>query len=134
MVKSVTANALDRALDYIAARADLMTLCAGAPTTSGEAVALVSQGGKALASIVLTEGTSGGIFSVTDGIFSGRRINVAAQAAVPISEAGTIDHIALVDTDNSELLVVTPLTEEQVVTSGAIISVKAFGSEIAAPA
>ena len=133
MVKSLSQNAMDAALRYTADRADLLTLCAGAPVDAAEAVSLVSVGGKVLASTVLTEGVGGGDFSLSVGLSSGRRITVAAQSAVLVSESGTADHLALVDTSNAELLWVTPLTETQAVASGEVIAVKAFGGEIADP-
>lgn len=133
MAKSLTSGALDSALSYIATRADLMTLCAGAPADAAEASALVSAGGKSLASMVLAEGAGGGDFSLAEGLMSGRRLIVGTQSAVPVTETGTVDHVALVDTDSGELLIVTPVTEVQPVTSGEIISVRAFGAEIADP-
>lgn len=133
MAKSLTANALDAALEYIAARGDLMTLCAGAPEDAADAVALGSSGGKALGSITLTTGVGNGDFTLDDGLSSGRRLIVAAQSAVPIGESGTADHLAIVDTASSELLMVTTLTETQSVSAGEVISVKAFGGEIPQP-
>lgn len=133
MVKSLSTNALDAALEYIASRANLMTLCAGAPTDAAEASSLVGAGGNALATLVLTDGGSNG-FTLGDGVVSGRRVVVSAKAVVPIAETGIVDHVALVDTSAGELLVVTELTETQNVTAGEIISVKAFGGEIQAPA
>lgn len=132
MVKSLSRNALDAALDYIATRADLMALCAGAPADAADASSLVGAGGKALATIILTDGGSNG-FTLGDGLISGRRVVVSAKTAVPIAEAGVVDHLALIDTSAAELLVVTELTETQNVTAGEIISVKAFGGEIQAP-
>ena len=134
MVKSLISNAVDAALDYIAARADLISLCAGAPTVVSEATTLASGGGKMLASVNVTEGIGNGDFSITTGTVSGRRLAVAAQNAVPISETGTVDHVALVDSSGGELLIVTPLTEVQAVTAGEILSIKAFGAEIRSPA
>lgn len=133
MAKSLTSNALDAALSYVAARGDLMTLCAGAPADAAEAMSLVSAGGKALGSVSLAEGIGGGDFSIADGLVSGRRLVVGTQSAVALSETGTVDHIALVDTEFAELLIVTPVTEVQPVTSGEIISVRAFGGEIGTP-
>ena len=134
MVKSLSTNALDAALDYIATRADLMTLCAGAPADAGEAAGLVGAGGKALATVALTEGAGGADFAIGDAQTNGRRLTIAAQSAVPVAEAGTIDHVALIDTTGGELLAVADLTEVQAVSAGEIISVKAFGGEILAPA
>ncbi len=133
MAKSLTANALDAALSYIAARADLLTLCVGAPADATEATALVSASGKAVASLTLTEGIGGGDFSLTDGPVSGRRLVLGTQIGVPISETGTADHVALVDTGASELLLLTELTQPQPVTSGEILTVRAFGGEIGIP-
>lgn len=134
MVKSLTSTAMDAALDYVATRADQISLCSGAPTTVAEAMMLASGGGKSLASVNVTEGVGNGDFSITTGTISGRRLAVAAQSAVPISETGTVDHIALVDSTGGELLVVTQLTEAQAVTAGEVLSIKAFGAEVRDPA
>ena len=74
-----------------------------------------------------------GDFSLISGAVSGRRLSVATQTAVAIAETGSVDHVALVDSGESELLLVAPLTEEQAVTAGEIVTVKAFGAEIADP-
>ena len=133
MVKSLSANALDAAWEYVAARANLLSLCAGAPADAAEASGLVSAGGKSLATTTLTEGAGGADFSVSQGLTSGRRLVVTAQTAVPVAETGTVDHVALIDTSAGELLAVTELTETEAVTSGDVISVKAFGGEIRDP-
>jgi hypothetical protein len=134
MVKSLSTNALDAALDYVAARADLMSLCAGAPADAGEAIGLASAGGKALATVALVQGAGSADFSIGNAQTAGRRLTIAAQSAVPVMEAGTVDHVALIDTAGGELLAVTELTEVQAVGAGEVISVKAFGGEILAPA
>ncbi len=133
MVKSMSRFAMDAALDYIAARADLMALCAGAPDDAAEAAGFVSNGGKALAVVALTEGAGGVDFSLGQGLISGRRVVVSAQTAVPVADTGTADHIALVDTTAGELLAVTELTETEHISAGEVISVKAFGGEIRDP-
>jgi len=133
MGKAISTNALDAALDYIANRAVLMALCAGAPVTAGDASTLVSGGGNMLASLALTPGSGGDDFALAPGTVAGRRLVVSAQAAVAIVEAGVIDHLALVDTQGGELLVLTELTETQIVSAGEIISVKSFGGEIVPP-
>ena len=133
MTKYLSPNALDASLDYIAARADLMTLCAGAPDTVADAIGLAGAGGSALASIALSEGPAGPAFSVGEASSPGRRVAVATQSAVPVAVDGTADHVALIDTANGELLVVTEMASPQSVTAGQILSVKAFGNEILLP-
>ncbi len=133
MGKAISLNALDAALDYVADRADLMALCAGAPASAADASTLVSGGGNMLASHVLSSGAGGDDFALADGTAGGRRLVVSAQSAVAIVEAGVIDHLALVDSAAGELLALAELTEAHTVDVGEIVSVKSFGGEIVPP-
>lgn len=133
MVKTLSSGAMDAALDYIAARADLLALCIGAPNDATEASGFVSNGGMALATLALTPGAGGGDFTIGQGQVSGRRLVLSAQSAVPVADTGTADHVALVDTTSGELLAVTELTETENIAAGEVVSVKAFGGEIRDP-
>ena len=133
MTKTVTDAALDAAFAHIADRADLLTLCAGAPTDYFQAANLPSNGGKMLASAALTEGVGGGDFTTAAGDVSGRRLAVVAQSQLVAAEAGTADHVALVDQNDGTLIVLTELTEPVALTPGKIVALKSFAAEITAP-
>ena len=133
MTKIVSVTALDAAFDEIASRADLLTLCVGTPVNHFEAVNPPSSGGKMIASAALTAGVGGGDFTTADGIVSGRRLIVGAQAQLIAAEAGTADHVALVDQTAGELTLMTELTEPVALTPGKIVALKSFSAEVAAP-
>lgn len=134
MTKTVLDAALDAALDYIASRADLLTLCVGAPASYFEATTLTSSGGKMVTSSPLIEGSGGGDFAIEAGVPTGRRLTVAARAPLDAQVAGTVDHVALVDQDNGVLLTVTELSEPVAMVPGDVVAMKSFSQEIAAPA
>ncbi len=133
MTKSFSVGALDAALDYVASRSDLLSVCAGAPDNLADATTLLSAGGKMLASVPLTEGFDGEDFALAPGLVSGRRLIVAAQTDLLIGDSGTADHVALIDSGGGELLSVTSLTSAQPVTAGTIVSLKSFSEELRSP-
>lgn len=134
MTKTVLDAALDQAFDYISDRADLLTLTEGAPTNSFQAGTLKTNGGLAVATTSLTEGAGSDDFSVADGVFSGRRLVVAAQSPLTAEDSGTVDHLCLVDQSGGVLLMVTELTEPVALTPGSVIGVRSFAQEIGDPA
>lgn len=133
MTKSLANAAFDAAFEYVASRADLLTLCEGAPVNFFEAATLKSSGGKMVASQALTEGLGGGDFAVADGTGSGRRLTVAARALVDASVTGVVDHLAIVDQDSGTLLVVTELTESLAMNPGELVGIRSFSQEISDP-
>lgn len=133
MTKTILDAALDAALDYIASRGDLLTLCVGAPTSFAGATTLSNSGGQMVASSALTEGVGGGDFSLSEGTPSGRRLTVAARVLVEAQVAGTVDHLAIVDQNSSVLLSVTELTQPVAMMTGETVGIKSFSQEIAAP-
>lgn len=133
MTKTVLDAALDAALDYIASRADLLTLCVAVPGTYADATTLTTNGGLMVARSALTEGTGGGDFSLGDGTGSGRRLSVAARALVAAEATGTANHLALVDQGSGTLMAVTELTEPVAMTIGTRVGIRSFGAEIADP-
>lgn len=133
MTKTVLDAALDATFEYIASRGDLLTLCAGAPTSFFEATTLTTSSGRMVASSTLIEGIGGGDFSLASGTISGRRLTVAARALVDAQVTGTVDHLAIVDQDTGALLTVTELTEPVAMTPGDVVGIKSFSQEIAAP-
>jgi len=107
--KSTANSVLDAALDHTRQNADRLCLCEGAPANLSDATTLKSSGGNALAVITISNTNFG---SSADGDVSGRKMAFNQLTGNTISEAGTVDHIALVD-NGTEVLHVTPEDEER---------------------
>ncbi len=112
MPRAVHDDVLDAALEHIRSNCDLVTFCAGQPTTYAQATDPPSSGGKRLANHAVTSGD----FSIGDGSTGGRSLTMAEQLD-SVDEAGTGDHIAFVDTGAAKILYVTT-TSEQPVSAG----------------
>lgn len=102
---------LDAALDWFGASTK-MTVCSAQPTTYAEATSDYM-----LAEIVIDSGD----FAKADGDTSGRKVTVAQQADVTVTNTGDATHVALVSTADSVLRYVTTcdtvtLTAESTVT------------------
>lgn len=121
MAKSVHNDILDGAFDVLD-QADLMTVCAGQPTTRTEAITTFK-----LADIAMTPNTD---FTKADGDVSGRKVTVAAKSGVTVDTTGTADHVALVD--GTRLLYVTTCTS-QGLTAANTVNFPAWKVEIADP-
>lgn len=121
MAKSVHSDVLDGAFDVLD-QANIMTVCAGQPTTRTEAITTFK-----LADVAMTPDTD---FTKANGDTSGRKVTVAAKSAVPVDTSGTGDHVALCD--GSRLLYVTTCTS-QALTAGNTCNFPAWKAEIAAP-
>jgi hypothetical protein len=121
LAKSVHDDVLDGAWDVLD-QADIMTVCAGQPTTRTEAITT-----NKLADVAMTPNTD---YTKANGDTSGRKVTVAAKSAVPVDTSGTADHIALCD--GTRLLYVTQCTS-QVLTSGNTTNIPAWKAEIADP-
>jgi hypothetical protein len=122
MAKWVADGVLDGALAVIAG-ANRMLALAGQPESYTAAEA------GALARVAM----SGGDFAVGAGEVSGRRVTVAAKAGVPVSAAGTADHVALVDVAGARILYVTTCPA-QALANGGSVSFDGWSIEIGAPA
>lgn len=121
MAKLVHDDVLDSAWDVLD-QADLMTVCAGQPTTRTEAITTFK-----LADVAMTPNTD---FTKANGDTSGRKVTMAAKSAVPVDTTGTADHVALVDA--TRLLYVTTCTS-QPLTSGNTVNFPAWKAEITDP-
>lgn len=99
--KSVHDNVLDGAFDVLD-QADLMTVCAGQPTTRTEAITTFK-----LADVAMVPNTD---FTKADAGGGGRKVTVAAKSTVTVDTTGTADHVALVDA--TRLLYVTTCTSQ----------------------
>jgi hypothetical protein len=121
LAKIVHDDILDGAFDVLD-QADIMTVCAGQPTTRTEAITTFK-----LADVAMTPNTD---YTKANGDTSGRKCTVAAKSAVPVDTSGTADHVALCDA--TRLLYVTTCTS-QVLTSGNTVNIPAWKGEIADP-
>ena len=111
MPTKLTANeVLDAALDHTRQNATRLVICEGAPSNFTNANTLKGAGGNALV-IHTIDNTNFG--ASADGDVSGRKMAFNQETGITITEAGTGDHIALIDTVNSVLLHVTPEDEER---------------------
>lgn len=134
MTKSISYNALDAAFGYVANNGNLLIVCEGAPTDYAAAIALKSNTGTMLAQIDMTAGLGNGTYDVSNGDISGRKLTVAMLQITSAQESGTADHIAIVDTVNEELLLVTTITTPAAVTANASLTLESFSDEIRDPA
>ena len=122
MAKFVHDDALDAALAYIRDNANELVLLNADPGST------YSNAHSAYALGKITVDSSD--FTIANGDSSGRKITVTAQSSIGIGTTGNCNHIAINDTDNSKVLLVTTVTS-QAVTSGNAASTNAFDDEIA---
>lgn len=126
MAKYTNDEAPDAYLAVIAT-ADKQILCSQQPTSYAEASATYN-----LAEVALTPGDGNGDFTIGDGVTSGRRLTIAAQADVPVSVTGEVTHVAYVLTTDSKLLHVTTCTATAV-QDGGTVDVGSHYIEVADP-
>jgi len=125
MAKKVDDSILDAALNQIRNNCNLMTACAGEPLNF--AAANVG-GANYLAGVAM----SAADFTVANGVPSGRKAAVASKSGINVTNTGTGDHIALLDTVNSLLLYVTTATALGL-TAGSSLTLGGWNIEIADP-
>lgn len=123
MAKSVHDDVLDGALNIIKNNCTRMVLCSSQPTTFTEGNATFALADATMAS---------GDFTAANGDTSGRKLTIAAKAAVPVDVTGTGNHVALLDVTNSKLLYVTTCPA-QAVGAGGTVDFGAWKTEIADP-
>lgn len=81
----------------------------------------------------MSRGLGRGDYAIADGETSGRRLVVSRQDGVLIAETGVADHVALIDTNDQALLLVTALSEPVSVAAGGVVAVESFDDEIGDP-
>jgi hypothetical protein len=128
MTKFVSNNVFDNGPQHIIDNCDLLVVLEGYPTDYADAATEKGSGGSRLAGVAVDSGD----FAIADGDTSGRKITVAAQNGITIAQTGTADHVALLDTVNSEILLVTDYTSKSL-TSGNQVNVGSFADEVADP-
>jgi hypothetical protein len=124
MAKSLHNDVLDAALNIIKNNCTRVTLCSQEPTTYNEANATYV--------LVSKDGYVSGDFTISDGDTSGRKVRVAAKTGITPTNAGTANHVALLDVTNSKLLGVTTMTAKAVATDD-LVDIAAFDLELADP-
>ena len=123
MAKSIHDDVLDQALSYLELYGDEIDVCSAQPTTYTEAHTTYM-----LAQHTLTTADS----SIANGDSSGRKLTWTQQADITITNSGTATHVAITDTGNSKLLLVTTCTSQSL-TSGNTVTIPTFDDEIADP-
>jgi len=129
MSKWMSDDLLDLALSEIKNNATKICFCEGQPASYAEATTEKGSGGKKLASVDVNSGDFSG---PADGDVSGRKLTVAAEEGIEIGVTGSINHIAIVDDGNSELLAVTTCVEMSV-SSAETVSMESWKIEVADP-
>ena len=122
MAKVIHDDVLDAALGYIRDNANEIVLLNADPGTSYT----LAHSDYALGRITVDSSD----FTLGDGDVSGRKVTVSAQSSIGVEETGNCNHLAVVDTDNTKVLLVTTVTSQQV-TSGNAAGTPAFDDEIA---
>lgn len=122
MAKYINPAVIDLALNDIKTNANRMTLCTQQPLTFADVATY------ALASVTMASAD----YTLAAGDTSGRKITVAAKAAVPVTTSGNGTHVALSDTTNSILKFVTT-TASTAVASGGTVDIGTWKDEIQNP-
>ena len=121
MAKYCHPDVIDNGLSLIKTGCNQMLACSALPTDRANALTL------ALADVVMATGD----FTLAAGDVSGRKVIVAAKAAVLIDSNGSATHVALLD--GTRLLYATTCTLK-VLASGDQVNIPTWDAEIQAPA
>lgn len=124
MAKWSNDKILDKGLEYLRDNSTIMTACTDQPADFADATTNFKLADIAVSAVDLP---------ITDGTTSGRRIVVASKTAIPIDTQGTITHVALSDTVNSELLYVTTVSNQQILYAGNTLNLPAWEVNITDP-
>lgn len=128
MGKLVHNDVLDAALNIIKNDCNKIAFCQGQPASYAEANTALGSGGKSLANVAAVSGD----FTLADGDTSGRKLTSAAKNAVTVTDSGSGDHIAYLDTVGSRLLYATTCPT-RAVTAGDAVNIPGWKIEIADP-
>jgi len=123
MAKSFNETApLDAALNVIKNNAVELTVCSTQPTTYAEGHTTYK-----LAGVTIDTGDFTGPAA---GDAGGRKLTVAQQATITITASGTAAHVALLDSDDTLLLVTTCTNQALVDNDANTVTVPAWDIEI----
>lgn len=116
MAKFVHDDVLSAACAKIADNCNKMYLDSADPgsnfTSAGTTYALADQ--------TMTVGTGNGDYTIEDGTTSGRRCTVEQQSGVVVDSSGTATHVALADSGNSKVYVVTTMNATVLVAANTV--------------
>ena len=124
MAKAIHDDVLDAALEYLQTNGDEIVVCDTEPTTYAEAHTTYMLANHALA---------GGDYTIANGDVSGRKVTIAEQAGITVTNSGTAGFVCITDTVSSALLLKTTCTP-QALTAANTVTIPAFDDEIADPA
>jgi hypothetical protein len=111
---------MDVMLNYAVSNGDELNICDTEPTTYTEAHTTYM-----LAQVAIT----GADYTLADGDTSGRKVTVAGQTGVTVTNAGTSAFAAIVDTAGSDLLLYSPCTAVALL-AGNTINTTSFDWEV----
>ncbi len=125
MAKSInTAVVYDVALNYIKNNGTRHCVCSTEPTTYTQAITTYMLAIKTISSADYTGPAAGDV--------SGRKITINQAAAVPVTNSGDAQHVAIADSVNLVLLLVTTCTLQALV-AGNTVTTPAFKWEMTNP-
>jgi len=113
MSKWASSQIEDFGLDYLRQNTTRIVACQGQPMSYAEATTAVASG-KSLGSLA---GINVSNWTLSNDPTSGRRLTLATQS-IQVGYAGTLDHLALVNDNGTELLYTFPVTVTQPVVGG----------------
>lgn len=123
MAKSVSAAVLDAALNAIKTGvSNRMVVCSTQPTTYAEVTTYN------LAEVAMATGD----YTLAAGDTSGRKLTTTAKTGISVATSGTAGHVALANSTNSTLDLVTTCTS-QAINTGGTVDVPAWKYEINNP-
>jgi hypothetical protein len=125
-MKLVGNSFLDAAFDYLAENGTLMVICADSSTS----YAAVDSTGDTR--VLLTHSLTSADYTNTTGDASGRKVTISSQDSLDVSRTGTAENLYILDTGNTEILLVTAITTQEL-TAGNKANVPSFDDEIADP-
>lgn len=114
----------DSGLGILNSEVNRLDICSQEPTTYTEATSTYTLGNK----------TSPTVSSPADRSGGGREVTVSAISDGSVTATGTATHFALVDTNNSRLLVAGALDSSESVTNGNTFTLTSFKVGIPDPA
>lgn len=125
MAKAIPDAVYDAALGNIANNMDMLHVCSAQP---GSYAAISTY---MLAQVALTAGDGNGDYTISNGDVSGRKLNIAAQNGVSITNSGNATHIVL--SNGSDTLGPVTTCTTQALTSGGTVDVPTWDIEFADP-
>jgi len=124
MAKLVPDTQLDAMLLILIANTDRIDVCADTPTTYGNST---TGGAFSLGNTTVTAGI-GVDWSSGAGDATGRKVTLAQQTGVSVSDSGTATHIA--GTDGTSVLYFVTTCTSQAVTAGNTMTINTFDLEL----